>query len=922
MEMIGVKMMEWKTLSAVFAMLLLVFPAGLYAENSTAAAMCSGYTKLTIYQTMSSTNQHTFTLVDVSIENTPGTYSAVIDVSRSGQLMEELVVNPGSSASYSATDGTTYTVSVCSNSAGADGTKWAYVKVTPASAPVNHPPTFSSVSCPVTAKSVTCYVYASDPDADTVTYTINFGDNTGQVSGMQNVFAHTYQMAGTYTISIEAKDKYGASVGTALQVTVTGNENQKPIISSVSGPSTLSVNQKGTWTVSAYDPDGTYLSYTVNWGESTPSSSDSMGRIGSTSSFEHTYSKAGTYTITFGVKDAQGASAQSTASVMVGSSSAPTVDLKVNGMDEPSAVPFNGKFTVSWKSNGDYCAAGGHHVLLPNGSVWTEFYNLPASGSMTLIAAHKNYGYLTPLEIGIGCYKGTEGASDKVYVPVTATSTNTSTCPSYYSKISVGSGINVQSGGYQYTAKLIDISADSDGAAMIQVLDANDAVLAHAKVSPGITYVYSGSGTSSGANARLAVDVCKSPASSDRSYAMMFAQMTSLPGTDSCKGYPELYAGGELDRGTFRVKVKDVYTGQNIAASQRYATIEILDANDVSLKTTTIYPGAAYTYTQTGTSNSVTVKVCETAYGTAAGTKWAKVDATTSSNGGSTGLKVNRIWTEPDPITSQYSTTIYSEILDGTQPANPNGVKVTYYYTFPDGSRTSGLVGPSAQNPEYKNKGYFGVDLGSGAPCGGYSLKVTAERTITSSTQTSSPATGEATFTLSEPYCTPSTKKISLRFEKGWNMVSAPTNYDVQLSDIQKKCGITSAWYYNPNTGQYSAATTLGKGKIGVWMKATSACTYELEAPYISSWNTAIKAGWNMIGAPAKSASFASVSGSCKITSGPWNYSPSAGQYVASSTLEPGKGYWVKAAADCTLDDLQDSPPEAPTYAVQGASAN
>ena len=83
--------------------------------------------------------------------------------------------------------------------------------------------------------------------------------------------------------------------------------NQPPVITSTTGPSTLSTNQKGTWTVSAYDPDGTYLSYSVNWGEGSnaPVSSNDLGRTGSSASFEHAYSQAGMYMITFTVKDAQ-----------------------------------------------------------------------------------------------------------------------------------------------------------------------------------------------------------------------------------------------------------------------------------------------------------------------------------------------------------------------------------------------------------------------------------------------------------------------------------------------------------------------------------------------------------------------------------------------------------------------------------------
>ena len=46
----------------------------------------------------------------------------------------------------------------------------------------------------------------------------------------------------------------------------------------------------------------------------------------------------------------------------------------------------------------------------------------------------------------------------------------------------------------------------------------------------------------------------------------------------------------------------------------------------------------------------------------------------------------------------------------------------------------------------------------------------------------------------------------------------------------------------------------------------------------------------------------------------------SASQYAYSSKLEPGKGYWVKVASDCTMgSDANDMPPSAPTESTQTA---
>ena len=58
----------------------------------------------------------------------------------------------------------------------------------------------------------------------------------------------------------------GCSNGEVYSPT-TGHKCSTPIISSVSGPQTLNVNQTGTWTVNASIQVIVYLSYSVDWGE-------------------------------------------------------------------------------------------------------------------------------------------------------------------------------------------------------------------------------------------------------------------------------------------------------------------------------------------------------------------------------------------------------------------------------------------------------------------------------------------------------------------------------------------------------------------------------------------------------------------------------------------------------------------------------
>lgn len=110
---------------------------------------------------------------------------------------------------------------------------------------------------------------------------------------------------------------------------VSQSTNQPPVISQISGPTTLAVNQTGTWSIVARDPENQSLSYSIQWGDEMmyPLAAESRMAFNpvssQTSTFTHVYASAGTYTVQVTVTDAQGGSAQSSVSVQVGS--APTV---------------------------------------------------------------------------------------------------------------------------------------------------------------------------------------------------------------------------------------------------------------------------------------------------------------------------------------------------------------------------------------------------------------------------------------------------------------------------------------------------------------------------------------------------------------------------------------------------------------------
>lgn len=77
-------------------------------------------------------------------------------------------------------------------------------------------------------------------------------------------------------------------------------------INSVSGPNSLKIGQSGTWTVNATGPSGANLTYSVDWGErynSFTGSLSSKEAVSQTSTFTHSYSQSGTYTVKFTVRN-------------------------------------------------------------------------------------------------------------------------------------------------------------------------------------------------------------------------------------------------------------------------------------------------------------------------------------------------------------------------------------------------------------------------------------------------------------------------------------------------------------------------------------------------------------------------------------------------------------------------------------------
>ena len=139
-----------------------------------------------------------------------------------------------------------------------------------------------------------------DPDGGAITqYDWDFGDGNA-VSVTTPTVSHTYNAAGTYTVTLTVVDDEGATSAPATTTAAISDApaNQPPV-SDPNGPYTgtagSAVNFNGS---GSSDPDGTIVSYAWDFGD---------GSSGTGVTTTHTYAAAGMYTVSLTVTDNDGA---------------------------------------------------------------------------------------------------------------------------------------------------------------------------------------------------------------------------------------------------------------------------------------------------------------------------------------------------------------------------------------------------------------------------------------------------------------------------------------------------------------------------------------------------------------------------------------------------------------------------------------
>ena len=130
-----------------------------------------------------------------------------------------------------------------------------------------------------------------------------------------------------------------------------------------------------------------------------------------------------------------------------------------------------------------------------------------------------------------------------------------------------------------------------------------------------------------------------------------------------------------------------------------------------------------------------------------------------------------------------------------------------------------------------------------------------------------------------------------LTMTAGWNLISLPLTVSSNAKTSLFPTASSDAFAF---VGGYVPQSLLDIG-LGYWLRFDSVQDVSISGSFISADTIAVNPGWNLIGSisgPVNVATITSIPNGI-VTSQFFGYD---GAYVATSTIEPGKAYWVQVS--------------------------
>jgi hypothetical protein len=132
--------------------------------------------------------------------------------------------------------------------------------------------------------------------------------------------------------------------------------------------------------------------------------------------------------------------------------------------------------------------------------------------------------------------------------------------------------------------------------------------------------------------------------------------------------------------------------------------------------------------------------------------------------------------------------------------------------------------------------------------------------------------------------------QIAKTYRSGWDLVGFPVTSSTRgYRDWFSGAIENSLFGFN---GTYQNVSDLDPGK-GYWLRFSSQSTVTFEGDPNPAVSLELRAGWNLISGPSESVAVSSIEDSDDIII-PGSIFGFNGSYVNATTIEPGRGYWVR----------------------------
>jgi surface protein len=133
-------------------------------------------------------------------------------------------------------------------------------------------------------------------------------------------------------------------------------------------------------------------------------------------------------------------------------------------------------------------------------------------------------------------------------------------------------------------------------------------------------------------------------------------------------------------------------------------------------------------------------------------------------------------------------------------------------------------------------------------------------------------------------------QEAQIIYRDKWNLVSLPIRLNANsFTEIFSDAIPRTLFGFDSN---YVLQETLEPGK-GYWIRMNQAGSTTLRGAPIESLNLELQSGWNLISGPSESVAVSSIEDSDDIII-PGSIFGFNGSYVNATTIEPGRGYWVR----------------------------